>query len=133
VIHPRAARPIESALAATQVPGIPLLSARYAARDASGKKLFTVSREMAFEGIAAGTFVPVGRTCVKYLRINSAADPPRSERVSAPKTWDGPPNLERVRARSMTTTCLCANPGHSTPRETESALRAVGERRQPFP
>jgi hypothetical protein len=86
---------IDSDLAANQGPGIPLLSDRYDALDAAGRRLFTVSREKALEGIASGAFEPVGRTCVKYLRINSAADPARSARHSAPKTWYGPPNPGR--------------------------------------
>jgi hypothetical protein len=92
MICPPAFGPIHSVLAANQVLRIPLLSERYAAHDAGGRKLFVVSREKALEGIAAGAFVPVGRTCVKYLRINSAADPARSERYAAPKTWTGPRN-----------------------------------------
>ncbi len=79
-----------SDLAENQEAGLPLLAERYAALDACGKKLFTVSREKAVEGIAAGKFIPVGRTCVKYLRIASAADPPRSARHSGPRTWEGP-------------------------------------------
>ena len=81
--------PVTPVLAANQVSEIPLLSERYAVHDAAGRKLFTVSRERAIEGIAVGAFLPVGRTCVKYLRTSSAADPARSERYAAPKTWIG--------------------------------------------
>jgi hypothetical protein len=89
---PPAGKPTSPDLAVNQECRIPLLAAQYAALDASGRKLFTVSRDKAIKGIAAGYFVPVGRTCVKYLRIDSAADPRRSERYSGPKTWIGPLN-----------------------------------------
>jgi hypothetical protein len=81
-----------SVLAVNQESGIPLLAETYSVLDASGRKLFRISREKAIAGIADGAFVPVGRTCVKYLRINSAADPARSERHRAAKTWIGPRN-----------------------------------------
>jgi hypothetical protein len=87
---PPCASPIRPGLAANQGPGIPMFADLYDVLDASGRKLFTVSRERALAGIAAGAFLPIGRTCVKYLRMNSAADPARSQRHSAPKTWDGP-------------------------------------------
>lgn len=90
---PGAVSPLNrSDLAANQEPGIPLLAERYAVLDCTGRKLFTVRRDRAIEGIAQGVFVGIGRTCVKYLRTNSAADPARSERLSAPRTWNGPSN-----------------------------------------
>lgn len=88
---PPAERPRRSDLAANQERGIPLLADRYPVLDAGGRKIFSVSREKAIDGIAAGVFAPIGRTCAKYVRLTSAADPSRSERHSAPRTWIGPP------------------------------------------
>ena len=82
--------PHSFALAVNQEPGIPFLADRYAVLDMNGRKLFTIRRDRAIEGVDKGVFVAVGRTCVKYLRTSSAADPARSERHSAPRTWKGP-------------------------------------------
>lgn len=110
MIFPTTVSRFRPVLAANQVPGIPLLLEHYAVHDAAGKKLFTVSREKALEGITAGVFVPVGRTCVKYVRINSAAEPTRSERHSAPKTWTGPRNPgEGARAIYNHNPSMCAS------------------------
>jgi hypothetical protein len=87
---PPAPRPPIADLALNQDDGIPLLAERYNVLDSAGRKLFTVGRAKAIEGIALGAFIPVGRTCAKYMRVASAADPARSERYLAPKTYIGP-------------------------------------------